>query len=536
MKKIKKYLKQKIDSMSIIKKLNTLYVLVIVLPIAFLSVLILKYEHTLLSRYHADLITSDMVRIQAIMEEITSQVNAMSEDISQNTGIIQALNTTSYMPNRWEDILSRIKIIKSFIDNYEVIQDIAIYTDNPTIHQMHRFFRADKKTRSQPWYKEVKESDTPIWMYARNLVGTTSEYSDSLCLVKKIIIPESNYIGIVIIRLNNQYLAKRIYNSDYIAMMSVDYSPVIVSTDSRWEKLDIPIKNEHEGRYRKDKTYYSKASVVPLGETKTLLHICLLSENAYSRIRNVTLTCFFALLIAMLIPAILVFYARLYEIRLKETEFINHQQAMEFEMLASQINPHFLYNTLESIRMKAITNNDKEVANGIKLLGKSMRYVLENTGKDCTSLENELEHVRTYINIQELRFGARFKFDFNVDDNVDTRSITVLPLIVQPLVENSLLHGLKEIDKDGHVTIEVKENNNYLYIAVTDNGKGMTKEQIEDILSNSNDNALDRTNSYGLNNIDQRLKLYYGQECGLNIESEPDVKTSVIMMIPIRMQ
>ena len=87
---------------------------------------------------------------------------------------------------------------------------------------------------------------------------------------------------------------------------------------------------------------------------------------------------------------------------------ITAQQAMEFKMLASQINPHFLYNALESIRMKAFTVGDREVATAIKLLGKSMRYVLENIGTSFTTLGKELEHVETYLAIQKLRFGEKF--------------------------------------------------------------------------------------------------------------------------------
>ena len=105
--------------------------------------------------------------------------------------------------------------------------------------------------------------------------------------------------------------------------------------------------------------------------------------------------------------------AQMYKVLLKEQELTNEQQKMEFKMLASQINPHFLYNTLETIRMKAYTVGDREVATAIKLLGKSMRYVLENNGTAFTALKEELDYIEIYMKIQKLRFTD--KFDYELD-------------------------------------------------------------------------------------------------------------------------
>lgn len=136
--------------------------------------------------------------------------------------------------------------------------------------------------------------------------------------------------------------------------------------------------------------------------------------------------------------------AEMYEARINEAELLNEQQVMEFKMLASQINPHFLYNTLETIRMKAFAANDKEVARAIKLLGKSMRYVLENTGTSYTTLSRELEHVNVYLDIQKLRFTDKFDGITEIGEDVDPEKIYILPLLLQPVVENAILHGLEE--------------------------------------------------------------------------------------------
>ena len=141
-------------------------------------------------------------------------------------------------------------------------------------------------------------------------------------------------------------------------------------------------------------------------------------------------------------------------------------------MLSSQINPHFLYNTLETIRMKAFKAGDREVATAIKLLGKSMRYVLENTGTTVTTLNREIEHVETYLAIQELRFGNKFKSYFVIGEGIDVENIFVLPLMLQPIVENAILHGFENMGETSRLLILVRKDGEWLNIRIEDNGKG----------------------------------------------------------------
>ena len=101
---------------------------------------------------------------------------------------------------------------------------------------------------------------------------------------------------------------------------------------------------------------------------------------------------------------------QMYEARIKEQTLVNQQQQMEYKLLASQINPHFIYNSLETIRMMSIGSGDRETASAIKLLGKTMHYVLENTGTASTTLDKELDYISSYLAIQKLRFEERFNY------------------------------------------------------------------------------------------------------------------------------
>lgn len=208
------------------------------------------------------------------------------------------------------------------------------------------------------------------------------------------------------------------------------------------------------------------------------------------------------------------------------------------EMIAyrSQINPHFLYNTLETIRMKAFKANDREVARAIKLLGKSMRYVLENTGTSFTTLSKELEHIKVYLDIQKLRFTDKFDSEIEVMEDIDPGKLLILPLLLQPVVENAILHGLEEKEKGGLIHILVRkqlEEEELLCIEVSDNGNGMTEEALAFLQSTIEEKDISRNKSIGLYNINQRIKLTYGQKYGVKIFSNIEEGTRVSLFIPI---
>lgn len=225
--------------------------------------------------------------------------------------------------------------------------------------------------------------------------------------------------------------------------------------------------------------------------------------------------------------------AQIYQSRIREQEIVNRQQQMEFKMLASQINPHFLYNTLETIRMKAFTAGDREVATAIKLLGKSMRYVLENTGTVSISLEKELNYIHTYVSIQKLRFGDRVNFDEDIDLPLPLSEYKILPLMLQPIIENSISHGLEGMESGGRILLEIREDYGFLMIRISDNGKGMTPEELDALLIRIATRDETRTRSIGLYNIDQRLQLFYGPNCKLHIESTAGVKTTFTLRLPL---
>ncbi len=219
------------------------------------------------------------------------------------------------------------------------------------------------------------------------------------------------------------------------------------------------------------------------------------------------------------------------EIREKNVKF--EQQKMEFRMLSNQINPHFLYNTLETIRMKAISAGDREVGNAIKLLGKSMRYVLDNTGTADTTLAKELEHINIYLQIQKLRFSDRLNYSIIRADDIEPEHVKMLPLLIQPIAENAIIHGLELQTAGGFLELKAQKHDEELVITVKDNGCGIEESRLKALNENlANSEGDIPTESIGVVNINRRIKLNYGEEYGVKVESEQGVGTCVTIRIP----
>lgn len=218
----------------------------------------------------------------------------------------------------------------------------------------------------------------------------------------------------------------------------------------------------------------------------------------------------------------------IYEEQVQKEKLNSRQKEVEFKMLASQINPHFLYNTLETIRMKARCNGEKDIEELVKMLAKIMRRNIQ-AGDTLVTLKSELELVEYYLKIQQYRFGERIHFHINL--YCDVEELKIMPLIIQPIVENAFIHGLEAKEGEGEIKIDVRMADR-LCIIVEDDGIGMTRETLEEIKDSLNDYARLTRSSIGLNNVNQRIKLLYGDKYGLLIESEENTGTRITIQLP----
>ena len=206
----------------------------------------------------------------------------------------------------------------------------------------------------------------------------------------------------------------------------------------------------------------------------------------------------------------------------------NAKRKSEFDTLQSQINPHFLYNTLDIIVWMIENENSDKAVSIVTALAKFFRISLSK-GKNIITVKDEVEHVRNYLMIQNMRFKNRFEYSIDVDEEV--LSYSSLKLMLQPLVENAIYHGMEFMDGDGEIDVKVFKEDDSLYFTITDNGLGMSEDMVEALLSK--DFVPSKKGSgIGVKNVNERIKLYFGNEYGLKVESEPDEGTKITIHLP----
>lgn len=202
------------------------------------------------------------------------------------------------------------------------------------------------------------------------------------------------------------------------------------------------------------------------------------------------------------------------------------EQEAELNALIAQINPHFLYNTLDSIHWLAVKNRDYAVGEQLEALSAIFRHVL-NRGEECVTIASEVEFIQNYMAIMESRFGRRVKIQIQAEPGLE--QVLIPKLIIQPLVENGILHGLEPKKEGGTILITIEVQGDNLVIAVEDDGVGADEAQITEKMKNRESGK----DTFALKNIDDRIKLRYGSAYGLCFESKPGKGTRVLVMMPL---
>lgn len=217
----------------------------------------------------------------------------------------------------------------------------------------------------------------------------------------------------------------------------------------------------------------------------------------------------------------------------KQYNYGKRIKELEVKSLQAQINPHFLYNTLDLIKWKAIKYGDNDAQNLITALSDYYRRGLSK-GADVVTLQSEIEHVTSYVYIQNMRFDNCIKLQCVTDE--ESRACLLPKLTLQPLVENAITHGILETESgEGTVLIKTFHEGDVLYIAVADDGCGMPEEKAQHIFECAQSSPVTGS-GYGLRNINERIRLAYGEEFGLSFLSFPQRGTAAILKLPFQMK
>lgn len=208
------------------------------------------------------------------------------------------------------------------------------------------------------------------------------------------------------------------------------------------------------------------------------------------------------------------------------------QKSSELNALQAQINPHFLYNTLDALHWIAIDHDEPEISEVTTLLIRFYKLSL-NKGLETISVKDAMEHIEIYMKLQNFRYETDIQLAVNIHPEI--YDYNILNLLLQPIVENSVVHGIIEKDsQSGTVTVSVEIIDDILQFVITDDGIGMTQDEIKELMNASMTDSVDNYTSmgYGIKNVINRIKLFYGEEYGLTYESTPREGTSVFLKIP----
>jgi two-component system sensor histidine kinase YesM len=529
------------------------------------------------------------------MFDVTTNVYNISDEIFNDKSLQKLLATRYKTKQEATNNSINYTKISNFMKRNASISAIELYTTNPTIYEYGVFKPVTDEISSAEWYQQALKQADIHWKSIQS-IDTWKHTNQELCLIRRIPIISTKEYAVLVIKVSNVYLKNRIQINSLFNTVTVNDDPIFFSTNrsKTGSLLDLPINyNKSQYMYAGQLTYENKESIAHISTllpyiSKDKIYISTLDFKALNDASYIIMVCSAIILVASIAPFIMIALftnqfssriitlrgemhkaskgdyhiidnfrgddelsevfsdlkvmiqsiiqmdAQMYEAKIQEQVLKNQQQKMEFKMLASQINPHFLYNTLETIRMKAFTEGNREVANAIKLLGKSMHYVLENTGTSSTTLKKELDYISTYLAIQKLRFNERVNYTLNISDDMDLDEYQILPLLLQPVVENAILHGLEGAEENGQIYIDVKtKDDEVLLINIFDNGLGMTEDELDSLTNNIQVHKKTKTSSIGLYNINQRIKLFYGEAYGMTIKSRPNEGTLVALTLPL---
>ncbi|MCM1307351.1 MAG: sensor histidine kinase [Butyrivibrio sp.] len=560
-----------------------MYFAAVFTPILCIGAILIAYNVSRLEEYHSGLLNANNNRVRSVMYEITNQIQSISDEIAFDGALTELLSREYPMDKAFCEAVDGYGALESYKLNYAGVADVFVYTNQKGASDYRNFRAVTDEIETQSWYMVAKSRYSVYWDIIENADSYGNSYWN-LTLVRKITLYDTDAEAILMIKVSDNYLGSRIEDNDCSIMLAIDDGRVFYGPDrseyGRSDMLDFVNPDDNYFTYEGEIAYNgamikSCVSTLNMPRSDSWVYVVTMSNSAYASIWQLTVTSAIIIMFALVLPAVImsVFIKifskqvnamrdemyrasqgdydmlerfegcyelnaaygdlkimvekikekdeRMYEGVINEQRLLNEQQKMEFRMLASQINPHFLYNTLEMIRMKAIVAGDGETATAIKLLGKSMRYVLDNTGIQYTTLDCELSHIETYLQIQRLRFGDRVNYALECRDGLEPEHIQVLPLLLQPIVENAIVHGLEEVEKDGMIRVSVTrdESRRFTVIAISDNGCGMDAKALKSMRRNLEKGTMSGRYGIGLYNVSQRIRLCYGEGCGLTVDS-----------------
>ena len=559
-------------------KLIIIYVVCVLVPVLLSNIIFYSVTTT-------NIKNQKTVDAHIAIENLQQEVQTVIDDAAGlaylyyvNSQLFNHLQTDYEGPAQYVESLNEIRNVFNRSENeYQRISSSKIYTTNPTILSSAYITHLDVSDRDNAWYQKFNShsQSTPF------LYSTPSQLS----LIQKLnYLGNRNYESVIKIDFNMEYISNlftsttfqgeiylldensRVVFSNHQGHLNVNeavYQDDLI-IPARPITITIDFKSE---RYLKDWKVYGVMNedaileeVRKSGEFIVILTIInvvlptviivLISRNIHGRINKILqhmkwvkgrqydkipfetdrdevgqLSAEFNRMMERIDKLIDDVYVS--DIQKKDLEI--RQRQAQLHALHSQINPHFLFNALESIRMRSLMKGETETAKTIQNMAIIFRKSI-SWNQSFVTVKEELELIESFLQIQKYRFGDKLQFNIITDEKVLECKIPKMTFL--PFVENASIHGIENIVGIGLVTIQAAIHQNMIQFVIRDNGNGMTEEQLDEL----NHYLIEDTNignHVGMKNVMLRLKLYYGERFTFNIQSLPQIGTTVTLIIPL---
>lgn len=576
-------------------KLLISYIVVVMIPVLIVGAGVTAYfRHQAMDRAIAQA-TNNVEKIKTR----TAMMLRVPRDISDMIMLDRELATavkTEY-PNVLELTKSYLNYgnFREYILQYREISGIRFYYDNSTLINNLEFIPVNEQIKQANWYKQAMESKRIGWFY----INDEEEFPvKRLSLIRQISFEGTRKSGVLMVIMNQEELNRMLQQEPFETLITDDLGVVVAAKNpslvgKTLDELDYGIdlatqqketlKVESQG----EPAYLVVDTLTPDSSMNGLKFISVFTTESIVKDANTVSLIGLSIILLVLLLALIFVYTvsflttnrllrlsrhlnrlalgdltvvsridgqdeigqlsrqfnymvesirRLMDQVVEKTEQNNAlelaQREIKLKMMASQINPHFLFNALESIRMNAHLKGDREIANVVRRLGKMMRKSLE-VGRESITLKEELEMVTSYLEIQKFRYENRLKYEIDVDPSV--LNFRIPPLIIQPLVENAVVHGVENKEDGVMVVVSIRRLEEMLEVSVKDNGMGMTPEQLEEVKGSIMASEESEKNRIGLRNVYQRLVLTYGEKHGLNMDSRHGEGTLITFTLPLNL-
>ena len=560
-----------------------------ILPILLLDIYTYQNTRTVLIQKAKE---SEMDGLNMIADSMSESMSVIS-DISKQMYFDEKIEHIAFHQyENYSEILADYRDYDTISDYlkyyYHEISSITLYLDNDTISNNEYFVHVDQEISEEPWYQNTLElNGKPYWSYSYDSL----KRKDSLRMSRLLYTKNMDPVGVLAINMQYKRTELPVQERTQDTYLVYDDTVVLHRNENKRDTDEMilllkQIKEEtYSGKVRfqgEDTCLLSTVRVKPdySDDYYTLVSVCPYEEIAGSAARSAlgSLVPQFACVafglgiilvfsnqfstrvntfrlqmhkaatgdfditediggedeisdlyrdLKVMIDAIQELMNNVIKERVQKEQVNARQKEVEFKMLASQINPHFLYNTLDSIIWMAEGKKNEEVVIMTASLARLLRQSISNED-ELVTVGQEIEYVRSYLTIQKMRYKDKLEFEIKADPSIT--QVPIIRLVLQPLVENAIYHGLKYKDSKGLLTVHGYMKGENAVIDITDDGVGMDEETLKHIYDKHKVNY--RSNGVGVYNVQQRLVLYYGKDYGIIYHSEKGKGTTASVVIP----